>query len=194
VQAGQPGTYALRAVPYDQGYASPTGPIARLVIEGDPLPMRLPAKLPAPLEKLIGDEEITGTRVLRFGETRIDGPTEFWRTFRFTVDGKTFDPDRVDQRVRLGAVEEWTIINDQPNDPEDHVFHIHTNDMLLTKVNGEALAEPIWLDTAILPRNGSITFRSRFVDFTGKFMLHCHMMNHEDLGMMQVVEVYADDK
>ena len=77
--------------------------------------------------------------------------------------------------------------------PEDHVFHIHTNDMLLTKINGAALAEPIWLDTAILPRNGSITFRSRFVDFAGKFMLHCHMMNHEDLGMMQVVEVYADD-
>jgi FtsP/CotA-like multicopper oxidase with cupredoxin domain len=43
VQAGEPGTYALRAVPYDQGYASPTGPIARLVVEGDPLPMSLPA-------------------------------------------------------------------------------------------------------------------------------------------------------
>jgi FtsP/CotA-like multicopper oxidase with cupredoxin domain len=194
VQAGEPGTYAFRAVPYDQGYPSPTGPIARLVIEGDPLPMRLPAKLPALREKLIGDEEITGTRVLRFGEIRLDGPTERWRTFRFTVDGKTFDPDRVDQRVRLGAVEEWTIINDQPQDPEDHVFHIHTNDMLLTKINGEPLEEPIWLDTAILPRNGSITFRSRFLDFTGKFMLHCHMMNHEDLGMMQVVEVYADDE
>lgn len=193
VQAGEPGSYAFRAVPYDQGYASPTGPIARLVVAGDPLPMSLPAKLPAPLEKLIGDEEITGTRVIKFGEIRIDGPTEFWRTFRFTVDGKTFDPGRVDQRVRLGAVEEWTIINDQPQDPEDHVFHIHVNDMLLTKINGEALEEPIWLDTAILPRNGSITFRSRFLDFTGKFMLHCHMMNHEDLGMMQVVEVYADD-
>jgi len=76
--------------------------------------MSLPAKLPAPREKLIGDDEITGTRVLRFGEIRLEGPTEFWRTFRFTVDGKTFDPDRVDQRVRLGAVEEWTIINDQP--------------------------------------------------------------------------------
>jgi FtsP/CotA-like multicopper oxidase with cupredoxin domain len=194
VQAGEPGTYMFRAVPYDQGYPSPTGPIARVVVAGDPLPMSFPAKLPAPLEKLIGDEEITGTRVIKFGEIRLDGPTEFWRTFRFTVDGKTFDPNRVDQRVRLGAVEEWTIINDQPQDPDDHVFHIHTNDMLLTKINGEALEEPIWLDTAILPRNGSITFRSRFLDFTGKFMLHCHMMNHEDLGMMQVVEVYADDE
>ena len=142
VQAGEPGTYMFRAVPYDQGYPSPTGPIARVVVAGDPLPMSLPAKLPAPLEKLIGDEEITGTRVIKFGEIRIDGPTEFWRTFRFTVDGKTFDPNRVDQRVRLGAVEEWTVINDQPQDPEDHVFHIHTNDMLLTKINGEALAEP----------------------------------------------------
>ena len=190
VQAGKPGTYAFRAVPYDQGYASPTGPIARLVIEGDPLPMNLPAKLPAPWEKLIGDEEITGTRVLKLSELRLNGPTEFWRTFRFTVDGKTFDPDRVDQRVRLGAVEEWTVVNETT---DDHVFHIHVNDMLLTKMNGEALEEPIWLDTAIVPRNGSITFRSRFLDFTGKHMLHCHMMNHEELGMMQVVEVYADD-
>lgn len=157
------------------------------MIEGDPLTMNLPVKLPMPPEKLIGDEEITGTRVLKLSEMRINGPTERWRTFRFTVDGKTFDPDRVDQRVRLGGVEEWTIINDQPDDPEDHVFHIHTNDMLLTKINGEPLEEPIWLDTAIVPREGSITFRSRFLDFTGKYMLHCHMMNHEELGMMQVV-------
>ena len=77
---------------------------------------------------------------------------------------------------------------------DDHVFHVHVNDMLLTKINGVALEEPVRLDTAILPRNGSITFRSRFLDFTGKFMLHCHMMNHEDLGTMQVVEVYAGNQ
>ena len=152
--------------------------------------MNLPAKLPAPWEKLIGDEEITGTRVLKLSETGTSGTEEFWHTFRFTIDGKTFDPDRVDQRVRLGAVEEWTVVNETT---DDHVFHIHVNDTLLTKINGEALEEPIWLDTAIVPRNGSITFRSRFLDFTGKYMLHCHMMNHEELGMMQVVEVYADD-
>ena len=192
VQAGKPGTYAFRAAPYDEGYAAPTGPIARLVVEGDPLPMNLPAKLPTLPEKLIGDEEITGTRLLTFSQARVDiERAEFWQTFRFMVDGKTFDADRVDQRVRLGAVEEWTIINKDMGD--DHVFHIHVNDMLLTKINGDPLPEPIWMDTAIVPRNGSITFRSRFLDFTGKFMLHCHMMNHEDLGMMQVVEVYADN-
>jgi FtsP/CotA-like multicopper oxidase with cupredoxin domain len=189
VQAGKPGSYLLRAVPNNQGYDSPTGPIAHLVVEGEPLPMNLPTKLPASPEKLIGDDEITGTRVLKFSQAHVGG-TESWRTFRFMIDGKTFDPNRVDQRVRLGAAEEWTILNE---DSDDHVFHIHVNDMLLTKINGEPLAEPIWLDTAIVPGKGSITFRSRFLDFTGKFMLHCHMMNHEDLGMMQVVEVYAGD-
>ena len=51
VQAGKPGTYAFRAVPYDQGYAAPTGPIARLVIEGDPLPMNLPDQTSTPAGK-----------------------------------------------------------------------------------------------------------------------------------------------
>jgi FtsP/CotA-like multicopper oxidase with cupredoxin domain len=187
LQAGKPGTYTLRAVPYDQGYSSPTGPIAHLVVAGDPLPMDLPARLPPLPEKIIADAEITGTRMLTLS-TRSPGTLD-WQKFKFFVDGKSFDPDRVDHRIRLGAVEEWTIVNQDSED--DHVFHIHVNDMLLTKINGEPLADPIWLDTAIVPRKGSITFRSRFLDFTGKFVLHCHMMNHEDLGMMQVVEVYA---
>ena len=113
-----------------------------------------------------------------------------WQEFGFLIDGKKFDPTRIDQRVKLGAVEEWTIVNTHEHD--DHVFHIHTNDMQVTKVNGKPLPEPIWVDTMNVPRNGSFTFRSRFLDFTGKYMLHCHMMNHEELGMMQVVEVYDD--
>jgi FtsP/CotA-like multicopper oxidase with cupredoxin domain len=56
VQAGEPGTYAFRAVPYNQGYASPTGPIARVLVEGDPLPMTLPTELPPSPEKIIGDD------------------------------------------------------------------------------------------------------------------------------------------
>jgi FtsP/CotA-like multicopper oxidase with cupredoxin domain len=190
VQAGGPGTYALRALAYDQGYASPTGPVARVVVEGEPAHMKLPAALPPLLEKLIGDQELTGSRVLTLSAMQPENEAaSTWREFKFLVDGKTFDPNRVDQRVRLGSVEEWKIVNRHLH---DHVFHIHTNDMELTKVNDVALPEPIWLDTVIVPRFGSITFRSRFLDFTGKFMLHCHMMNHEELGMMQVVEVYDD--
>jgi FtsP/CotA-like multicopper oxidase with cupredoxin domain len=188
VQAGEPGTYLLQALPYFQGYDAPTGPIAKVVIEGEPMEMALPASLPAPPLETIRDDELTGSRELTFSRhaPEVDAAGH-WREFAFIVDGLLFDANRVDQEVALGAVEEWTITNlDEHN---DHVFHIHINPFQLTKVNGEALAEPVWLDTAIVPHGGSITFRSRFLDFTGKYVLHCHMMNHEELGMMQVVEV-----
>lgn len=192
VKAGKPGTYALRALPYDQGYLSPAGPLARLVVEGEPMDMKLPSKLSPTPYRAIADNEITGNRTVTFSAKPLENPaTSHWQEFKFLIDGKSFDPSRIDHRVRLGAVEEWTVEN---VDDRDHVFHIHTNDYQLTKVNGKALPEPIWMDTAIVPRNGSITFRTRFEDFTGLFMLHCHMMNHEELGMMQTVEVYSDDK
>jgi len=87
--------------------------------------------------------------VLRFSATHPEvEATEHWQEFGFQIDGKVFDPNRVDQRVRLGAVEEWTIINEHK---DDHVFHIHINDMQVTKVNGAPLPEPIWVDTMIVP-------------------------------------------
>jgi FtsP/CotA-like multicopper oxidase with cupredoxin domain len=190
VQAGKPGTYQLHALPYNQGYPSPTGPIARVVVEGEPKGMKLPTKLPPAPLSTIRDEELTGKRELTFSADRPENEAAgTWREFKFMVDGKVFDPNRVDQRVRLGSVEEWTLTNLHFH---DHIFHIHTNPFQLTKVNGKSLAEPVWLDTAVLPKSGSLTFRSRFLDFTGRYVLHCHMMNHEELGMMQVVEVYSD--
>jgi FtsP/CotA-like multicopper oxidase with cupredoxin domain len=186
VQAGEPGTYLLQALPNDEGYPSPTGPLAHVVIEGEPIEMSLPAALPAGPLTPIGDDELTGSRQLTFTSIGPEMPaTATYQEFAFLIDGRQFDPKRVDQRVTLGAVEEWTVIND---DHADHVFHIHTNPFQVTKVNGEPLATPLWRDTVIVPREGSLTFRSRFLDFTGKTVLHCHMMNHEELGMMQLIE------
>lgn len=96
------------------------------------------------------------------------------------------------QTVALNAVEEWTIqnVNGYP-----HPFHIHVNDSYVVKVNGESVT-PYWADTIPVPPrkngvNGSITFRMRFTDFHGKYVWHCHALDHEDLGMMQLVEVVA---
>jgi FtsP/CotA-like multicopper oxidase with cupredoxin domain len=190
VQAGAPGTYEMRALPYAQAYPAPTGLLARIVVAGEPLPMSLPTALPPPPLPTIRDDELTGSRPLLF--SRIDPEADAaanWREFQFLVDGRGFDADRVDHRVRLGAVEEWTVTNTDTGN--DHAFHIHINPFQVTKYNGQPLAEPVWLDTVVVPANGgSVTFRTRFEDFTGKYVLHCHMMNHEDIGMMQVVEVY----
>ena len=187
VQAGEPGTYLLQALPNDQGYPSPKGILAHVVVEGEPLSMTLPTKLPAGPLTSIGDGELTGSRTLTFSVDQPENPAAGnYQEFAFLIDGRVFDIDRVDQRVRLDAVEEWTVIND---DGSDHIFHIHTNPFELTQINGETLDVPVWHDTVTVPRNGSVTFRSRFLDFPGKTVLHCHMMNHEELGMMQVVEI-----
>lgn len=190
IQAGTPGTYELRALPYDQGHPSPVGPLARVVVAGEPMNMRLPVSLPKPPLEPISGSEITGRRKLMFSGTAPEADAAgHWQEFSFLIDGKKFNPGRIDQRVKLGSVEEWTIENTHTHD--DHVFHIHTNPFMVTHLNGKPLAMPQWRDTAIVERKGgSLTFRSRFLDYTGIFMLHCHMMNHEELGMMQTVEVY----
>ena len=194
IQAGAPGTYELRALPYDQGHPSPVGPLARVVVAGEPMQMKLPAKLPKPPLESIKDSELTGSRNMIFSATAPEADAAgHWQEFGFFIDGKKFDPRRIDYRVKLNSVEEWTIVNTHVHD--DHVFHIHTNPFEITKVNGKPLAVTQWRDTAIVERvrdnqPGTLTFRTRFLDFTGIYMLHCHMMNHEEMGMMQTVEVY----
>jgi FtsP/CotA-like multicopper oxidase with cupredoxin domain len=190
VKAGAPGAYALAAVPYDQGYPSPTGPLATLVVDGQPMAMALPsANLGRPPLATIRHEEITNRRRLWLSAVEPEfPPAATYHEFAFLICGQRFDPERVDQSIPLGAVEEWTIDNEHT---DDHIFHIHTNPFELVAVNGVQLAMPVWRDSVVVPRKGSIVFRSRFLDFTGRFVLHCHMMNHEELGMMQVVEVVS---
>lgn len=190
VRAGAAGTYELNAAPYDQGHPSPTGTLARVVVSGAPMNMNLPRALPRPPLESIEASEITNRRTVVFSATAPEADAAgHWEEFGFFIDGKKFDPRRIDHRVKLGAVEEWKIINTHEHD--DHVFHIHTNPFEVVSVNGKPLAVPQWRDTVIVERKGGeVVFRSRFLDFTGIFMLHCHMMNHEEMGMMQTVEVY----
>lgn len=79
----------------------------------------------------------------------------------------------------------------------DHPFHMHVNPMWVLRIdvpdeNGELhniLPEPAWMDTVAIPRNGGrVVFRTRFDDFVGKWVNHCHILLHEDMGMMQIVE------
>ncbi|MBI3799056.1 MAG: multicopper oxidase family protein [Deltaproteobacteria bacterium] len=109
----------------------------------------------------------------------------------FTIDGKTFDPTRVDQTILLGALEEWTIYNDQTNPAVPHPFHIHMNPFQVTKINGVAVDAHSYQDTMNVPPNGNITFLTRFADFTGKTVFHCHIIHHQDQGMMSLFEVVA---
>jgi len=79
----------------------------------------------------------------------------------------------------------------------DHPFHIHINPMWVTRIEipdehgrlHNILDEPKWMDTVWIPRNGGrVVFRTRFADFTGRWVHHCHILLHEDHGMMQTVK------
>ncbi len=82
----------------------------------------------------------------------------------------------------------------------DHPFHIHINPMWVTRIEvpdeegrlHNLLDEPQWMDTVSIPRNGGrVVFRMRFADHTGRWIHHCHILMHEDMGMMQEVECVA---
>jgi hypothetical protein len=83
----------------------------------------------------------------------------------------------------------------------DHPFHIHQNPFWIIRVevpdeNGDLvniLPEPRWADVVSIPRNGGrVVFRSRFVDYEGEYVNHCHILLHEDNGMMQRVAIVGD--
>jgi FtsP/CotA-like multicopper oxidase with cupredoxin domain len=99
----------------------------------------------------------------------------------FTFDGTEFDADRIDQQVRLGTVEEWTIGNDSSL---DHPFHLHVWPMQVLEVDGQQVAEPLWLDVVNVPARSQVKVRVAFEDFGGKTVYHCHILDHEDRGMM----------
>ena len=174
IEAGQPGTYSLRANSFG---GSASAVIATLVVEGDPVQAApLPTTL-LPFEDL-RDETVDTTRSITFSNHNDTG----WAV----IDGKAFDPNRVDQTIELGALEEWTLHNDSDF---WHPFHIHINDFQVVAIGDQPYDAHGWQDTVPLPPNSSVTFRIRFTEFTGKAVYHCHILNHEDLGMMAVFEV-----
>ncbi len=104
----------------------------------------------------------------------------------FTFDGASFDPDRVDQSVQAGVVEEWVIRNDSTL---DHPFHLHVWPMQVVASGAERRKSVEWRDVVNVPARGEVTVRIAFDDFPGKTVYHCHILDHEDRGMMGVVDV-----
>ena len=204
IKAGKPGTYLLRSLPIkieqgNQGAALPGDVLAKIIVIEKKSKKLIAEKIPATplpvsdfLEPISDDEFARGggkKRSIIFNMTGVD-----------KIEKSTGDQspshllqrsNSVIQNVILGALEEWTIFNfnslSQP-------FHIHVNPMYVIKVNGDSI-KPFWCDTVALPAGGtpenptSVTFRMRFKDFVGPFILHSQMLQYSDLGMVQRVTV-----
>ncbi len=102
------------------------------------------------------------------------------------INGKTMDMNRVDEVAELGDKEIWEVENLVGM---DHPFHLHGFQFQVISRNGEPVEQRQWEDTVNVPGFEKATFVVRLDNFPGKWMFHCHILDHEDQGMMGVLEV-----
>ena len=102
------------------------------------------------------------------------------------INGRIMDMTRVDVEARLGDTEIWQVENLVGM---DHPFHLHGFQFQVIDRNG--VPEPFrsWKDVVNVPEHETVRFIVRYDDYPGKWMFHCHILDHEDHGMMGVLEV-----
>ena len=102
-----------------------------------------------------------------------------------TINGMSFDKERADVRARAGAVERWTFVNDGP---VPHPVHLHAAQFQVrTRTGGRNTVSPSetgWKDTVLVAPSEVVTVDVHFGPHPGLFLLHCHNLVHEDMGMM----------
>jgi len=187
----QPGTYLLKTEVTGKGAAVrgltvPATYVAKVVVSGEPM---ADAKLPGsdalakyrPAElRPIQDDEVQRRREFTLLGTESD------QGGIYQINGAAFDPTVFDPVMPLGSVEQWTITSQVGG----HPFHPHINPMELTVMDPETgKPERVWRDTVFVRPGETIKVRTRIADFTGRSVLHCHILDHEDKGMMRAFEI-----
>lgn len=195
IQGAAAGNYALKSLPINTGPQGDTAPettLLTLVSQGEVQPKRaLPSLLP-PVEDF-RNLPVARRRTITFQESA-DGNT-------FFIDSgsgpRQFDPTRVDAAIQSGTVEEWTVLNPTG---EWHVFHIHQTNFQVVEVDGVAqdlvghqdnVNVSYQADASSAPGQVKLLIDFRNPIMVGKFVYHCHILEHEDGGMMAVAEVVA---
>lgn len=180
-----PGGFRLRALPYERGafmvgHGHRPAPdesrtlatiIAPTWLPSVPMPQSL-----APVE-VLSDVPRQPTRRFVLSEGMMG---------RFQINGRSFDENRVDARGQLGVVELWEIEN---RGGMDHPFHLHTYPFQIVSRNGAPESIRSWKDTVNVRPGERVRIAVPLRDVDGRTVFHCHILEHEDLGMMGVLAV-----
>jgi FtsP/CotA-like multicopper oxidase with cupredoxin domain len=177
---GEPGEEAvLQSLPYDR-YLPQTRPVdwtdtveVAAVRYTDAPPVE-PAPIPERLRPVpaLDPAEATVERRMTLTKNRING--------------QVMEMDRIDEVAELGATEIWEVENLVGM---DHTFHLHGFQLQVLDRDGEPEPQPSWKDVVNVPKRSTLRFVVRFDRYPGKWMFHCHILDHEDAGMMGVLEV-----
>lgn len=177
---GPPGSQTqLQALPYDRympqtrpaDWNVPRGLLSLSVSSAPPIaPVSIPSVLrPIPA---LDTNSATATHVIVFSQG--------------LINGELMDMHRVDVHAKLGATEIWQVQNIVGM---DHPFHLHGFQFQVLDRSGVPEPYRSWKDVVNVPKHDSVRFIVKYSDFPGKWMFHCHILAHEDHGMMAVLEV-----
>ena len=142
--------------------------------------------LPASLATINRLQEAQATRTRPFVlEMGFSGP--------MTINGVSMDMNRIDQTVKVDDTEVWEVVN---NSDMPHPFHVHDVQFLVLTRDGLSPAdnEAGWKDTVLVMPRETVRIITHFSDFTdpdNPYMFHCHILEHEDAGMMGQFVVVA---
>jgi FtsP/CotA-like multicopper oxidase with cupredoxin domain len=143
--------------------------VSREVREEQPIPGSL-----ATLARL-HRSEASRERVFRFDS----------RMMNHAINGRRYEMERVDERVPFGSTEIWRFVNDSPFPHPVHMHAVHFQVLSRTGGRGSVLPwEQGWKDTVLVYPGEQVEVIARFDAHRGVFMLHCHNLEHEDMGMM----------
>lgn len=180
VQGGAPGTSTtLQTLPYDR-YVPQTRPKDwnrprdLLTLRTESAPRAAPVVIPTTLRRIpaLDTSRATVRRTVTFGQGMINN--------------RHFDFSRVDFTAMLGATEIWTVENIVGM---DHPFHLHGFQFQVLERDGKPEPYLSWKDVVNVPKQRTVRLVVRFDDYPGKWMFHCHILDHEDQGMMGILEV-----
>jgi len=183
------GTSTLRALSYDRGSADGfmmgggsfrSGDeiaLATLTVAGDAVATQ-PAIPSQPAERDLRTATVTARRELVFAMGMGGG------MMSATINGRAFDASRIDTTVQFESVEEWLLTN---TSTLDHPLHLHVWPMQIIEQGGQPVDSLLWQDVVNIPARSTTRVRIAFDDFSGKTVYHCHILDHEDNGMMGII-------
>jgi len=193
-----PGTYRLlQLAQTDQFLASSAKVIAEIVVGGPAKDMALPKKLPVQKRYFPVDPNppIKNIRNVLFSGT-FPPVVNLYVGIDFTINNNIYDEEAVPAVMALGSTDVWNLetFGQHHGGTEGHPFHIHVNhfepltltdktDPMNPKVTN--YTPGTFLDTIWVPARSVVTVRMHFKQWTGKSVYHCHILPHEDTGMMQ---------
>jgi len=193
----QPGEYPLRTISFQNEAWRPPEPILQLatIISGGSRAAGATPETDVMNQRLQGAQWADEVRTAPIARRRTLVYSRTPDRKVFMIDGRVMEEDRIDQTAKLGDTEEWTVIN---TDQQYHSFHIHQTPFLVTEVGGAPWNDHSLRDTFSTPPAtdkgpGLLKVVIPFTDpvIVGRFVYHCHAVDHEDKGMMGVIEVVA---